>query len=186
MGRNKSVACEKCYCVMRSDYLTTHIMKRHQKRLDTETLDTSNISSIRPLINKYIDSNLEFKLFSTTSVHKPSNLDRESIIRKLKIDKAEYLEKLEAGRAIYEYVIKYEIPEASISREYKGPLDLYMKQKQCVDTTNVILKYWQQDLLNYMKPSDRELIWVYGTNGNEGKSWFQKFTASKLGFDKVV
>ena len=184
MGKHKSVVCEKCYRVMRSDYLKIHIMNRHQKRLDTETLHTSNISSIRSLINKDNDSKSE--LLSSTFVNKPSNLDEERIIRKLKMDKAEYTEKIILGEMIHKNVIKYEIPEACIPIEYKGPLDLYMKQKQCVDTKNIILKYWQQDLLNYMKPSDRELIWVYGTNGNEGKSWFQKFTASKLGFDKVV
>ena len=62
MGRNKSVVCQKCYRVMHSDYLKTHIMKRHQKRLDTETLHTSNISSIKSLINKDIDSNIDDKL----------------------------------------------------------------------------------------------------------------------------
>ena len=160
---------------MRSDYLKTHIMKRHEKRLDIETQHTSNISSIRPLIYKDIDSNIEFKLLSCTSVHTPSNLDEERIIRKLKIDKAEYTEKIILGEFIHKNVIKYEIPEACIPIEYKGPLDLYMKQKQCVDTKNVILKYWQQDLLKYMETSDRELIWVYGTNGSEGKSWFHKF-----------
>ena len=145
MGKIKSVVCQFCYRVMRSDYLKTHIMKRHQKRLDTETLHTSNISPIRPLINKDIDSNLEFKLFSTTSVHKPSNLDRESIIRKLKIDKAEYLEKLEAGRAIYEYVIKYEIPEASIPIEYQEPLEIYMKGNK-TDESNFITNSNQSEI----------------------------------------
>ena len=115
MGKHKSVVCEKCYRVMRSDYLKIHIMNRHQKRLDTETLHTSNISSIRSLINKDNDSKSE--LLSSTFVNKPSNLDEERIIRKLKMDKAEYNEKIILGEMIHKNVIKYEKLEACITYE---------------------------------------------------------------------
>ena len=30
-----------------------------------------------------------------------------------------------------------------------------------------------------MKPRDREIIWVIGRKGNEGKTWFQKFQDKK-------
>ena len=55
-----------------------------------------------------------------------------------------------------------------------------MKNKQNIDVENVILRPWQEGLLNYIKPSDREIIWVIGRKGNEGKSWFQEFLASKF------
>ena len=35
---------------------------------------------------------------------------------------------------------------------------IYKEQKQNVDVENVILKSWQESLLNYMKPSDREIF----------------------------
>ena len=37
------------------------------------------------------------------------------------------------------------------------------------------LKPWQEELLNLMKPSEREIIWVCGKKGAEGKSWFQNY-----------
>ena len=164
---------------MRRDVLKRH-MKIHEKQ------PTKNNIFSRLLSGENNVRNYELNSPSTTSVHKPSNLDEERMIKELKMKDVEYTEKIILGEMVHKNVIKYKIQEASIPIEYKGPLDLYMKQKQCVDTKNVILKYWQQDLLNYMKPSERELIWVYGTNGNEGKSWFQKFVESKFGSDKVL
>ena len=39
---------------------------------------------------------------------------------------------------------------------------------------NVELRPWQQQLMeNLSTPSDREIIWIIGRKGNEGKTWFQ-------------
>ena len=160
------------------------VLKRHMKTHEKQPTKNNIFSGL--LLEENNVRNNELNSPSTTSVHKPSNFDEERMIKELKMKDVEYTEKIILGEMVHKNVIKYKIQEASIPIEYKGPLDLYMKQKQCVDTKNVILKYWQQDLLNYMKPSERELIWVYGTNGNEGKSWFQKFVESKFGNDKVV
>ena len=35
-------------------------------------------------------------------------------------------------------------------------------------------------------PSYREVLWVKGINGCEGKSWFQNYIESKYGWNKVV
>ena len=50
-----------------------------------------------------------------------------------------------------------------------------MKQRNMIDNDNVILRTWQTALLEYMVPTNREVIWIIGTKGNEGKSWFQEF-----------
>ena len=39
----------------------------------------------------------------------------------------------------------------------------------------VILKPWQEKLVERMKPSEREIIWVIGPTGNEGKTRFQNY-----------
>ena len=49
------------------------------------------------------------------------------------------------------------------------------------------MKPWQESLLEYVqKPCDREIFWVVGKEGNEGKSWFQKYVKSWLGARRVV
>ena len=35
-------------------------------------------------------------------------------------------------------------------------------------------------------PTDRQIIWVRGIRGNEGKSWFQDYVASFYGYGRVV
>ena len=41
-------------------------------------------------------------------------------------------------------------------------------------------------ILEYSKASDREVIWVRGITGNEGKTWFQQFLKERYGWSKAV
>ena len=50
-----------------------------------------------------------------------------------------------------------------------------MKTKFPVLKVEVILKPWQEKLVELIKPSEREIIWIVGSVGNEGKTWFQKY-----------
>merc|ERR1711867_3407 len=49
---------------------------------------------------------------------------------------------------------------------------------------------WNHDFPSFpcfpIKPSTREVIWVIGKHGNEGKSWFQEYMESKFGWGKVI
>ena len=47
-----------------------------------------------------------------------------------------------------------------------------MKTKFPALKVEVILKPWQEKLVELIKPSEREIIWIVG---NEGKTWFQKY-----------
>ena len=52
---------------------------------------------------------------------------------------------------------------------------------------DVQLRPWQQQLLEIIKvPTDREIIWVIGKKGNEGKTWFQQYLHTFYGYDRVV
>ena len=77
-------------------------------------------------------------------------------------DDEEYKYKIKRGKKISEEVGKYGIKEESLCLEYKELLDMYMKQRENIDVDNVILRTWQTALLQYMKPSYRDVIWVIG------------------------
>ena len=48
------------------------------------------------------------------------------------------------------------------------------------------MKLWQQEVLNLIeKPSDREIIWIIGQRGNEGKTWIQKYIEQHFGKRRV-
>ena len=39
---------------------------------------------------------------------------------------------------------------------------------------DVELRSWQQDAMKYFEsPTQRQVIWIQGDRGNEGKTWFQ-------------
>ena len=185
MGRQKQVVCKKCCRVMRSDVLNRH-MKLH-KKLCEDSLDSKRIYSSRASLHK--DDESEFSSSETdweAPVQREPSLQREAIIKTLKLDDVEYKNKLKLGKIIYEEIEEHEISEESLRREYKEAKELYIKHKKNIDLDNVILRPWQKALLNHIKPSTREVIWVIGKHGNEGKSWFQEYMESKFGWEKVI
>ena len=127
MGRNKEVVCKKCCRVMRNDHLNRH-MKLH-KKLRENSLDS--IYSSRASLHK--DDESEFSSSATdweAPVQREPSLEREAIIKRLKIDDAEYKNKLKLGKIIYDAIEEHEIPEESLRREYKEAKELYIKHKE--------------------------------------------------------
>ena len=183
MGRNKLVVCKKCLRIIRRDNLNRH-MKLHEK-LCEDSLDSKSIYSSRESLHK--DDEKEFSSSDCVApLQREASLEREGIIKTLKLDDVEYKNKLNLGKIIYEEIKEHEISEESLRRDYKEAKELYIKHKKNVDLDNVILRPWQESLLQYIKPTNREIIWVIGRKGNEGKTWFQDNMESKFGWSKVI
>ena len=172
------VTCKKCFHIMRSDNLRRH-MKKHVESEQVSFCEVSPSSSETSL-------NTEFSSESACNSYESSSIERGKIIEKLMTDNEEYKYKLERRKILYEEVNQLGIQEESLCQEYRVLLDIYRKQKKNIDIENVILRPWQESLLQYMKPSDREIIWVVGVKGNEGKSWLQEFLESKFGWHRVI
>ena len=155
---------------MRSDNLKTHMKQHEKENYQNETFCSTSITSSTTSLDK--ESN--FSLDTTTKTYEVSPLEREEMTKRLIKDDEEYKYSVAHGKNIYEEVNKYGIKEESLCQEYKELLDMYMKQRNMIDIDNVILRTWQTALLEYMVPTNREVIWIIGTKGNEGKSWFQE------------
>ena len=110
----------------------------------------------------------------------------EKLRKSIDKDEEEYKTKIELGREVYIYIEEAKIMQESLSKERQDALDLYIKQKERLDQGTTKLRPWQDDLLRYMKPTDREVIWIRGINGNEGKTWFQQFLKERHGWNKAV
>ena len=187
MARNKKVVCKECMRVMRQDHLKRHLKKHENVKYEEPLLPTSlnidqesNFNSITSSETKKTFLNEEF------SEIKKTFLNEEAIVNTLKMDDAEYEKTLELGRMIVEKAKSLGIAEESLRSEYKKAKELYLKHEKNVDIKNVILRSWQDSLLQYLKPSNREIIWVIGRMGNEGKTWFQEYMESKYGWGKVI
>merc|ERR1712090_47777 len=180
-GNNKKITCRKCFRVMRKDHLNRHLEQHEKENYQNETICSSSITSSTTTLNKESNFSLD-----TTKTYEVTPLKSEEKTKTMIKDDEEYKYNIACGKKIYEDVNKYGIKEESLRREYKELLDMYMKQRNMIDIDNVILRTWQTALLEYMVPTNREVIWIIGTKGNEGKSWFQEFLESKFGWHRVI
>ena len=177
MTGNKKVLCKVCYREMRSDNLTRH-MKQHSKRNEgnpvTSISVTNNYNTISGVSTERKDEENE-------------NKDEELKKYLIKIEN-EYQEKLVQGKKIYKMLGEGVVSYQALPREMKEDVDHYMEnQADFRDVGNVELKPWQESLLEYVQqPCDREIFWIIGKEGNEGKNWFQKYVKSWLGARRVV
>ena len=84
-------------------------------------------------------------------------------------DNQAYIEKIARGKRIFDILNKGIVREGSLSRERKEALHLYHKEHQLRDMSQAKLRPWQEHLFEITKaPSEREVIWVTGKDGNEG------------------
>ena len=105
----------------------------------------------------------------------------------LLVNNEAYKEKIELGKQICTILEKGVVDEGSLTKHHKFVLDLYRKQKPRLDIVDIELRSWQEEALKLIdNPSEREVIWITGRQGNEGKTWFQCYTESYFGFHRVA
>ena len=113
-------------------------------------------------------------------------LDIETLEVEMFKDNQKYLENIELGKQVDNIIDKGVIREESLIKVRKYALDLYRKLRSCFDITTVQLRQWQQDAMKYFEsPTERQVIWIRGNNGNEGKSWFQNYVQTFFGYHRV-
>ena len=149
--------CKVCCREMRSDNLERH-KKQHLKRNEDNPVTNEN---------KIKDEEFRKALI---------NLENE------------YQKKIVQGQKIYKMLGEGVVSYQALTRDMKEEVDLYIEnQADFRDVGNVELKPWQESLLEYVQqPCDREIFWVVGKEGNEGKNWFQKYVKSWVGAQRVV
>ena len=102
-------------------------------------------------------------------------------------DNQKYLEMIDHGKNIASIIDKGIVREESLSKERKYAVDLYRKQRPRFDIANMELRSWQEQALTIIeKPTERQVIWITGRQGNEGKTWFQCYVEAYFGFHRVV
>ena len=175
--------CSKCLKVMRSDKLRRH-MKSHTKKeanfnvIKTTNMNIENSNSSFEVENGKIN-NFENKKMGNVTIE-------DELIRDDKI----YDENIALGEQIASIITNGQAKEESLSQKNKYCLNLYRKNKALIAVQGQELKKWQIELMKYFTeevgPSYREIVWVIGTRGNEGKSWFQSYVESYFGYHRVA
>ena len=166
--------CKVCYKEMRSDVLTRHL-KQHEK-----TNEDSPVTSVT--------NNLYTPTHDSMNIKKvKKEINNEELRKHLIKMENDYQEKIALGKEIYKMVGEGIVSFQALSNDMKDAVEIYTQhQDDFRDVGNVELKPWQNELMKYMDPCDREIFWIVGKDGNEGKSWFQKYVKSVFGTRRVV
>ena len=153
-------------------------MKQHSKRNEGNPVTSISVT------NNYNTT----PGVSTQIGKEDSEINKQKLRKHLIKLENKYQEKIFLGQKIYEMLGEGVVSYQALPREMKEGVDLYMEnQADFRDVGNVELKPWQESLLEYVQqPCDREIFWIVGQEGNEGKNWFQKYVKSWLGARRVV
>ena len=162
MGRNKYVWCNICSKNVRTDKHHSHGGKSYRQK----SCSVCHKTMIAGHLSRHMKSHTKTK---------------ENILDNIKKDQEHFTKQQETGQVVDELLRNNNIDPRSLRREYSKALEIMNVPDKIADT----LRPWQQQLLEQINPSDRNIIWVVGRNGAEGKSWFQKCIVQLFGSHKV-
>ena len=198
-SRHKKLMCEVCEKWMRSDKLGRH-MKIHKDLLtlpSDEMEEELKARHARKLVRQEKEEKRQQILAtaSTLNVSVPPELQHHSskeeeedlpLHQRLLDNKKRYLERLITGEEIASYLISDEIPEESLDKDDKECLELFRSQHARLNINEVELRPWQKEAFQLLEfPTERNIIWIYGSHGNIGKSWFQNYVEAYFGHQRV-
>ena len=162
--RHKVLECPICKKMMRSNNLKRHWRSKHN------------------MLDTVLTTRVEIK--DNTGKDATRNDLKSEILKNSTI----FDEKIQLGESIFKVLMETNVDERSLSRKHKEAFDLYQNKRLALNPDNDINLFpWQESLLDLArKPTHREIIWVKGARGNEGKTWFQNYLQSILGTERVV
>ncbi len=162
MGRNKYVCCKVCSKNVRSDKAHTHKENKYRMK--------SCLVCHKSMITGHLSRHMK--------THAKS---KQNILDNINKDQERFNQQQETGQVVEELLKNNNIDPRSLRSEYSKALEIINVPDKITDT----LRPWQQKLLGDIKPSDRNIIWVVGRNGAEGKSWFQQYLVQLFGSQRI-
>ena len=179
--------CSKCYSQQGK-------LKIHQTR---HHLDAKPISSKNSLVcancSKMFGRSFNFKRHMAVCKKKSveaTKSDMEAMMLEMTQAERQYRQKLEVGETVSTLLNSNEhLSEESLSNEYKKALKMYRQsQVQHVPVyEHATLKPWQKEVLTFIQqPTHREVIWVVGQKGGEGKTFLQNYIKYNYSGRRVI
>ena len=197
-NRHKIVSCTICGKRMRSDTLKRHIrihkdilsMTDEEVRVELRERHAESLrreERRKKVLEIALEENIPSSDCNEVALFSYDTTNSVSLREDMNYNNQEYIAKIELGEQIATIMIDDNIREQSLSKEHKEALKFYRNQMTRTNIQDVELRPWQQHLFEIIKiPSEREVIWIIGKDGNEGKSWFQDYVESCFGFNRVV
>ena len=114
-------------------------------------------------------------------------LEKQILKQKLEEQNSKYNNSLREGFLIEQILIESSyISENCLTKEQKLNLKEYQNSRPYAMNNCIELRPWQSQLMSHFQnPTDRQVIWVTGEKGNEGKTFFQKYVLETFGSRRV-
>ena len=157
MGRNKTVQCSVCLKFLRSDNVNRHMKKHEASKYKMKACRICK----KVMISKNISRHLK--------VHTVNSVE---IKRNMVCDQSIYQNEKQIGEIVRAIMKEGDIEPQSLRNEYQKALKI---ERMNIEQEKLPLRAWQSLLLDNIKPTQREIIWICGRVGAEGKSWFQDY-----------
>ena len=196
-NQHKQVQCLVCEKWMRKDILQRH-GKVHTDLLDLPEEEIKEELRIRHseqherevkrqrIIEIAKEEGITVPMELTAKVSSDYTYDNETLRKEMVEENCQYIAKIELGKMICSIIDENDIYEQSLSKEKQEALLLYRRQHPQFSIVGVELRPWQRDAMKYFElPSKRQVIWIYGQKGNEGKTWFQNYVYTYYGHRRV-
>ena len=100
------------------------------------------------------------------------NVDSVQIQKNMTLDQNMYQNERQIGDIVRKVMNEHNIEPQSLRTEYQKALKI---DKPKTFPKEQSLRTWQKLLLDNLKPTNREIMWICGRAGAEGKSWFQDY-----------
>ena len=98
-----------------------------------------------------------------------------------------YYKNVDVVKLVFDKVRSGDFEQQSLSKENAYALHLYNKMRPIIYVESVELRLWQEQCLQLVDvPTERQVIWIKGMCGNEGKSWLQSYVQSMYGFARTA
>jgi hypothetical protein len=171
----KQLVCTLCTKTFnRKNHLERHKVKFHSDGNQAKTKHRIVCEYCTKSFAKKFNLNRHLKLCNAS---KKKIHNKQKIQQRLKHFSDIHLETIELGKCISECLNDDpEIIEESLPEEDKHALSLYQRSRSTIDTNTITLKPWQSKVLSFIDlPTHREVIWIVGKKGNEGKTFLQNY-----------
>ena len=198
-GKHRMVRCKVCAKNIRSD-----VLKRHQRtHTDLLTLSEDEIrgelsarqtvaverEQKRQKIEEIAQQEgIPLDICTDVVVESPkfsvlSDIETDKLLQQQKED---FTNTLLFGKKIARSLKRGNGLEEALEKDQKRALDLYEMYRPRISMKKTILRPWQRQLWDVLKPSTRHVYWIVGSRGNEGKSHLQGLLLAEYGYSYVV
>ena len=188
--RHHKVMCKICWKKMRHNNLKRHTLLHKKKQIKEKAEEEEQKAQV-PTVKKIAMEEGASPLccydeLSSSEITIISPFDGDDLENDMLFDHQQYLKEIELGKTISIILDKGKVNEQSLTKERKNVLDLYRKNRPRFDVSSVELWSWQAQAFKLIEtPSERQVIWIAGRKGGEGKSVLQRYIETYYGFHRV-